>query len=86
MNIRSKFRRVGGSTMLAVPPSLLEALALEPGAEVTLEAKGGKLVVAPVSKSAPTLDDLLAECDSKAKAPRADKVWTAGVKRGKELI
>lgn len=86
MNARSKFRRVGGSTMIAVPPAILEALALAPGAEVSMEARGGKLVITPVSKSAPTLAGLLAQCDPKAKPPSPDKAWTAGRARGKELI
>jgi antitoxin ChpS len=72
--------------MIAVPPALLEALDLEPGAEVMLEAKGGKLVVSRVAKSAPSLDELLALCDPVSKLPRADKAWTSGARRGKELL
>lgn len=86
MNVRSKFRRVGGSTMIAVPPAVMEALGLGPGAEVSLEAKGGKLIVSPAVKPAPSLGDLIAQCDPKAKAPPADKAWTAGGPRGKEIL
>jgi antitoxin ChpS len=86
MNVRSRFRKVGGSTMIAVPPAMLAALAIEPGAEVSLEAKGGKLVVSPASKPAPSLADLIAQCDRKAKAPPVDKAWVASGPRGKEIL
>ncbi|HAH09638.1 MAG TPA: antitoxin [Alphaproteobacteria bacterium] len=86
MNVRSKFRRVGGSTMIAVPPAMLEALGLAPGEEVSMEAKGGKLVITPVAEAAPTLADLMNQCDPKAKPPRADKAWTDGAPKGRELI
>jgi antitoxin ChpS len=72
--------------MIAVPPALLEALAIEPGAEVSLEAKGGKLILTPVSNAPPSLADLIAECDPKAKAPGADPGWMTGTLRGKEII
>jgi antitoxin ChpS len=43
----AKLRTVGGSTMVAIPPAVLEALKLEPKAEVSLRVEGDKLVIEP---------------------------------------
>ena len=36
---RTSLRRVGGSVMLTVPPAMLSALGLEPGASVGIGSK-----------------------------------------------
>jgi antitoxin ChpS len=38
-------RKVGGSVMMTVPPSLLEELDLKPGATVGLGVEAGRLIV-----------------------------------------
>jgi antitoxin ChpS len=46
----AKLRTVGGSTMVAIPPAVLEALKLAPKAEVYLRVDGNKLVIEPKHK------------------------------------
>jgi len=59
--IHTNLRKVGGSVMLAVPPSLLKTLGLEAGKEVSLKVRDGKLLVEPRTKPSYKLADLLAE-------------------------
>lgn len=58
----AKLRKVGGSTMLAIPPALANELRLGPGANVDLTVDDGKLIVKPARKRY-KLADLLAQCD-----------------------
>ena len=57
----------GGSVMLAVPPALLDILHLQPGAKVGIAVESGRLVVEPQQRPRYTLDELLAQCDPKAR-------------------
>lgn len=59
--IHTNLRKVGGSIMLAVPPTLLKKLGLDAGKEVSLDVQGGKLLVEPKRKPSYKLADLLAE-------------------------
>lgn len=59
--IHTNLRKVGGSIMLAVPPTLLKKLGLEAGKEVSLDVQDGKLLVEPKRKPSYKLEDLLAE-------------------------
>lgn len=59
--IHTNLRKVGGSVMLAVPPTLLKKLGLEVGKEVSLDVQAGKLWVEPKKKPSYKLADLLAE-------------------------
>jgi antitoxin ChpS len=55
-----KLRKVGGSMMLAIPPSVLEVLAFGSDAPLSLSVSKGKLTVAQ-AKPRHRLEDLLAE-------------------------
>ena len=59
--IHTNLRKVGGSVMLAVPPTLLKSLGLDAGKEVSLSIVNGKLVVEPKAKPSYKLADLLQE-------------------------
>ena len=59
--VHTSLRKVGGSVMLSVPPSLLKALSLDAGKEVSLSVCDGKLLVEPRQKVSYTLADLLVE-------------------------
>lgn len=59
--IHTNLRKVGGSIMLAVPPSLLRTLGLDAGKEVSLRVKNGTLLIEPRKKPSYKLADLLAE-------------------------
>ena len=81
----TNLRKVGGSVMLAVPPTLLALLDLEAGAKVDIGIEAGRLIVVPRARPEYTLDELLAQCDRSAPdAP--DRVWVDSPPVGKELL
>lgn len=82
----TKLRKVGGSVMLAVPPVLLDILHLQPGAQVGLSVQGGQLVVEPRQRSRYSLDELLAQCDSKIPQNKEDREWLDDKPVGSELL
>ena len=59
--LHTNLRKVGGSVMLAVPPTLLKKLGLDAGKTVSLDVQDGKLLVEPKKKPLYKLADLLAE-------------------------
>ena len=79
-------RKVGGSVMLAVPRAVLDNLGLRPGAKVGIAIERGRLVVEPPKRPRYTLDELLAQCDSKARRTKEDREWLANKPVGRELI
>jgi antitoxin ChpS len=79
-------RKVGGSVMLAVPPSLLDILHLRPGAQVGLTVRSGRLVVEPQQRPRYTLDELLAQCQPKARRSKEEREWLDDKAAGRELI
>ena len=82
----TSLRKVGGSIMLAVPPALLEILQLRPGAKVGVAVESGRLIVEPSRRPRYTLDELLAQCDPKARRGRDERAWFEDRPTGGELI
>jgi antitoxin ChpS len=90
----TNLRKVGGSIMLAVPPALLHVLQLRPGARVGIEVESGRLVVKPRPRPRYTLDELLAQCDLKARRSKPtskriskqEREWLNSRPVGRELI
>ena len=72
--------------MLAVPPTLLDILNLQPGAKVGLTVQRGRLVVEPRQPPRYTLDELLQQCNPRATRSREDRQWLGGKATGRELI
>jgi antitoxin ChpS len=81
----TNLRKVGGSIMLAVPRAILDLLDLEVGATVGLVVEGGRLVVHPQRNPKYSIDELLAQCDPKAKITEEDREWMELKPRGREL-
>jgi len=79
-------RKVGGSIMLAVPPALLDILHLRPGTELGLTVQNGRLVVEPRQRPRYTLDELLSQCNPRARRTKEDREWLEGKPVGGELI
>ena len=79
-------RKVGGSVMLAVPPALLEILHLQPGAKVGIAVESGRLVVEPRPRRRYTLNELLAQCNPKARRAKQEQEWLDSTPVGGELI
>jgi len=71
----ASLRKVGGSVMLAVPPALLEILDLRPGAKVGVAMEKGRLVIEPLPPRRYSLNELLAQCNPKARRSKAEKEW-----------
>lgn len=86
----TNLRKVGGSVMLAVPPALLNALQLQPGVKVGIAVEKGRLVVEPRPRPRYTLDELLAQCNPKARrskqGPKPEREWLDSKPVGRELI
>ena len=82
----TNLRKVGGSVMLAVPPALLDMLRLQPGAKVGITVESGRLVVEPQQRRRYTLEDLLAQCNPKARRTRVEREWLDSKPVGGELI
>ena len=79
-------RRVGGSVMFAVPPALLDILQLQPGAKVGIEVESGRLIVEARPRPRYTLDELLAQCNPKARRSKREREWLDSKPVGGELI
>ena len=82
----TNLRKVGGSIMLAVPPALLDILHLRPGAKVELSVEKGRLVIEPQRRPHYTLEELLAQCDPKARRSKEEREWLDNGPEGDELI
>jgi antitoxin ChpS len=82
----TNLRKVGGSVMLAVPPALLDMLHLQPGATVGIGVENGRLVVEPKQRRRYTLDELLAQCNPKARRSKEEREWLDSKPVGGELI
>jgi len=90
----TNLRKVGGSVMLAVPPALLDVLQLQPGAKVGIAVESGRLVVEPRLRRRYTLDELLAQCNPKARrskqgskrASKQEREWLESKPVGGEII
>ncbi len=72
--------------MLAVPTALLDILRLGPGAKVDIAVERGRLIVEPRKRPRYTLDELLAQCNPKARRSKQEREWLAGGPAGRELL
>ncbi len=82
----TNLRKVGGSIMLAVPPSILSLLKLEPGSSVDVAVEKGRLVIEPVKKPKYTLEELLAQCKPEQKRSSEEDKWLNVAPVGKEIL
>jgi len=82
----TNLRKVGGSVMLAVPRAVLDVLGLRPGAKLGIAIERDRLVLELPKRARYTLDELLAQCDSKARRTKEDQEWLDNQPVGRELI
>ena len=82
----TNLRKVGGSVMLAVPRALLDILHLQPGAQVGIAVESGRIVVEPQQRRRYTLDELLAQCNPRARRTKSEKEWLDSKPVGGELL
>lgn len=79
----ARLRKVGGSTMLAIPPVILEELQIGADASLDLTVRDG--VLRPERKRY-TLDELLAACDPDAALSPDERAWIDASAVGGEII
>ena len=83
----AKLRSVGGSTMVAIPPHIIEELRLGPNATVGLTVERGKIVIRPQPRKGRIgLKARLAMCDFSKKMTEEDREWANGPQAGREEI
>lgn len=82
----ANLRKVGGSVMVAVPPTILEMLNIDSGSSVTMAIEGGRLVIEPQSTPKYSLQELLGQYDETAPTSDEDREWISDVAQGRELI
>jgi antitoxin ChpS len=82
----TRLRKVGGSTVVAIPPALLDELHLAPESSVDLTVENGRLVVQPAraSRTRYTLAELLAKCDPDAPLSDEERAWAEAPSMGEE--
>jgi len=80
-----KLRKVGGSTIVAIPPALLDALQVGADSTLHLSIRDGALVMRPLRKRY-TLDELIAECDPNAPLSNAEAEWLEAPPVGLEVL
>ena len=83
--LTSNLRRVGGSTMFAVPAELLKLLGLTVGDALTITVEDGRLIAAPQRKRY-TVGELLAESDYSEPLPSEEREWIDAAPVGREPI
>jgi len=84
--LTTNLRRVGGSTMFAVPVELLKMLHLQAGDTVAITVKNGRLVVEPRQRPRYTLAELLAASDYSQPQPDEEREWVDAPAAGQEPL
>jgi antitoxin ChpS len=84
--LATKLRRVGGSTMFAVPAEILKMLHLTAGDTVSVLVVDGRLVVEPQAKPRYSLTELLANSDYSQPPAEEDREWIEAPAVGRELL
>jgi antitoxin ChpS len=83
--LTAKLRRVGDSTMFAIPAEILKMLHLQAGDTVTVMVESGRLVVEPRQRPRNTLAELLAESDYSQPSSVEEREWLDAGAVGREL-
>lgn len=84
--LTTNLRRVGGSTMFAVPAEILKMLHLQAGDTVSVVVENGRLVVEPRRRSRYTLSELLADSDYSQPPSAEEREWLDAEAVGRELL
>jgi antitoxin ChpS len=81
-----RLRKVGGSIMLAVPPTILAQLDVSMGADMSISIENGAIIAKPKLTKKFDLEQLLAEHEAFLKTVDRDDEWLDSPPRGRELI
>ena len=75
-------RKYGNSTVVVIPPGVLRDLRIKEGQSMTLSTTDGAMTLVP--KRRYSLDELLAQCDTKAAPPADMALWESARPVGQE--
>jgi antitoxin ChpS len=75
-------RKYGNSTVVVLPPGVLRDLRIKAGHSMTLSTTDGAMTLVP--KRRYSLDELLAQCDTKAAPPADMALWESARPVGQE--
>jgi antitoxin ChpS len=84
--MQTDLRKVGGSIMLSIPPTILKMLHLQAGSTVNMSVKGDRLIMEVQKRPHYTLDELLSQCDSSKPLSAEDREWLDAKPTGHELL
>lgn len=84
--LTTNLRRVGGSTMFAVPAELLKLLHLQAGDTLVISVKDGRLIAEPRQRPHYTMAELLAASDYSEPQPEEEREWIDSAPVGRELL
>lgn len=84
--LTSKLRRVGGSTMFAVPAELLKMLHLQAGDTLTITVEDGRLIAEPRRRPHYTMAELLADSDYSEPQSAEDREWIDAAPAGRDTM
>ena len=84
--LTSNLRRVGGSTMFAIPVELLKMLHLQAGDTVAITVENGRLIAEPRQRPRYTLAELLAASDYSEPEPAEEREWVDAGAVGQEIL
>jgi len=82
----TNLRKVGGSVMLAVPPTILDLLNLQAGSTVAVSVEQGRLVIEPRSRPRYTMTELLAASDYTEVQTVEERAWVDAPAAGREPL
>jgi len=83
---RTVLRKVGGSVMMAVPPSILDLLDVQAGSTVGMTLDGNRLIVEAQPRRRYTLAELLAASDYSQPQPPEEREWVDAPPVGREEL
>ena len=84
--LTTNLRRVGGSTMFAVPAELLKLLHLQAGDTLVISVKDGRLIAEQRQRPHYTMAELLAASDYSEPQPEEEREWIDSAPVGRELL
>ena len=77
-------RKYGNSSVVVLPPAFMRDLGIQVGSSLSMSTADGVITLAP--KKRYTLEDLVAQCDPRAKPPADIAAWDNMPSVGRERI
>lgn len=85
MKLQSKIQKQGNSAGVLIPASMLKAMNIGIGSDITLNMRNDGLLIMPAKKRY-TLNELVAQCDPKGKMPADLALFETAQSVGREQL